>query len=183
MLIAQAKQEENIVEYILYMFQLHDMLRGLNFEENAIREKLASPMAASKDQEEQIMTWYNDLIGQMDKEGLRVKGIVSDVLSKVQELTLLHGMLLQQLNDDKYKKLYEEVNPFIEEYRMKSKDEGVSDILICLNALYAKLLLKLKKVGISDSSEEAFTSFSNLLSHIALRYKEMYQGRLNFSSN
>ena len=36
MLIAQAKQEENIVEYILYMFQLHDMLRGLNFEENAI---------------------------------------------------------------------------------------------------------------------------------------------------
>ena len=66
---------------------------------------------------------------------------------------------------------------------MKSKDEGVSDILICLNALYAKLLLKLKKVGISDSSEEAFTSFSNLLSHIALRYKEMYQGRLNFSAN
>ena len=115
------------------------------------------------------MTWYNDLIGQMDKEGLRVKGIVSDVLSKV-KIALLHGMLLQQLNDDKYKELYEEVNPFIEEYRMKSKDEGVSDILICLNALYAKLLLKLKKVGISDSSEEAFTSFSNLL-HITFDIK------------
>jgi hypothetical protein len=183
MLIAQAKKEENIVEYVLYMFQLHDILRGLKFDEKAVREKLAKPMAKSFDQEEEILNWYKELIAKMASEGLQEKGFVSDVLSKVGELTLLHGMLLQQLNDEKYKAIYNAVIPFVNEYKLKSNEENVSDILICLNALYAKLLLKLKKVEISEASDEAFIAFSNLLSYIAIRYKEMYQGKLSFSLN
>jgi len=183
MLIAQAKKEENIVEYILYMFQLHDILRGLKLDEKAVREKLAKPMAKSHEQEEEIMNWYKELIARMNAEGLHEKGFVSDVLSNVGELTLLHGMLLQQLNDKKYKEIHNAVIPFVNEYKIKSNEENASDILICLNALYAKLLLKLKNVKISAASEEAFTAFSKLLSYIAVRYKEMYQGKLSFSLN
>ena len=47
MLIAQAKKEENVIEYILYMFQLQDLIRGFRFEEESIRSNLAVPMATT----------------------------------------------------------------------------------------------------------------------------------------
>lgn len=183
MLIAQAKKEENVIEYILYMFQLQDLIRGLRFEEESIRSNLAVPMATSKKQEELIMDWYRDLVKKMTNEGLREKGFISDVLSVIGELSLLHGMLMQQLNDKTYAGIFEKARPFIEEYKVKSKDEKVSDILICINAMYAKLLLKLKKTPISKESEEAFTTFSALLAYLAIKYKEMYQGKLSYSLN
>lgn len=183
MLIAQAKKEENVVEYILYMFQLQDLIRGLNFEEDAIRSNLATPMAQSEKDEEKIMLWYKDLIKKMKREGLGEKGFISDVLSLVGELSLLHGMLMQQLNDKTYIGVFEKAMPFIQEYKVKSHDEKVSDILICINAMYAKLLLKLKKTPISKESEEAFSTFSALLAYLAIKYKEMYQGKLSFSLN
>lgn len=75
MLIAQAKKEENVVEYVLYMFQLQDLIRGLRFEEESIRSNLAMPMAKSKEEEELIMDWYRDLVKKMTTEGLREKRV------------------------------------------------------------------------------------------------------------
>lgn len=183
MRIAQAKKEENIVEYILYMFQLHDIIRGLKFDEEAVRYNLAQPMAKSPEDEEEIMNWYLELIADMKKEGLEEKGFTNEVSSKIGELSLLHGMLLQQLKDKKYVGIFETALPFIREFRTKSDDDQISDVLICFNALYAKLLLKLKKAEISEESEEAFKAFSTVLAYLAIKYKEMYQGKLAFSLN
>ena len=183
MRIAQQKKEENIVEYILYMFQLHDILRGLKFDEEAVRYNLVKPMSKSEEDEAEIMKWYLDLIKEMKDEGLTEQGFTSEVSSKVGELSLLHGMLLNQLNDQKYAKIFDVAVPFIHEFRQKLDDSKVSDILICFNALYAKLLLKLKKQNITDESEEAFKAFSTVLAYLALKYKEMYQGKLAFSLN
>ena len=183
MKIAQAKKDSNIVEYILYMFQLHDILRGLNFDEEAVLFNLVKPMADNEEEEKEILDWYMDLMETMQKEGLEKAGFTQEVSSKIGELSLLHGMLLQQLKDDQYEKIFEQAKPFISEFREKSGEDKVSDILICFNALYAKLLLKLKKKDISDESEEGFKAFSTILAYLAMKYKEMYSGRLGFSLN
>jgi hypothetical protein len=183
MLIALAKKEENIVEYILYMFQLHDLIRGLNFDQDAVLYNLVKPMAKSEEQEAEILKWYADLMKEMKADGVAEKGFTHEVSSKVGELSLLHGMLMQQLNDERYAKIFETALPFIQEFRTKTDDDKVSDILICFNAMYAKLILKLKKTNITNESEEAFQSFSTVLAYLAMKYKEMYQGKLTFSLN
>ena len=39
MLIAQQKLKENIAEYILYMYQIEDVIRAYHFDLNKIMEK------------------------------------------------------------------------------------------------------------------------------------------------
>ena len=41
--IAQAKRKENIAEYILYLWQLEDLLRALQFSPEAIYSQLVAP--------------------------------------------------------------------------------------------------------------------------------------------
>ncbi len=183
MKIALAKKEENIVEYVLYMFQLHDLIRGLNFDEEAVFYNLVKPMADNESEEKEIAEWYRNLMATMKKEGLQKSGYIAEVTQKIGELVLLHGMLMQQLNDTRYQKLFKAAEPYIAEFREKSGDTTLSDILVCFNALYAKLLLKLKKKSITEESEEAFTAFSKVLAYLAVKYKEMYQGQLGFSLN
>lgn len=43
MYIAQQKRKENIAEYILYLWQLEDLLRALKFSPEAIYNTLVEP--------------------------------------------------------------------------------------------------------------------------------------------
>ena len=65
--------------------------------------------------------------------------------------------------------------------------DGVSysngNVEVALNAMYGKLLLKLKKQPISKSSEEAFSQIAKMLANLALSYNKMRKGELNFTKN
>ena len=43
MLVAQKKQQENIAEYVLYLFQIEDIVRSLNFDIEQIMEAVVKP--------------------------------------------------------------------------------------------------------------------------------------------
>lgn len=183
MLIAQAKRQENIVEYILYMFQLQDMLRAIKFDEEYIMYNIVHNMSADEEVRKDIMQWYRELITSMKKEGLETSGNTSELNGVISELVLLNGMLINQLKDQKYQQLYDAAQPFVEEFRAKAKNTKASEIMVCLNALYAKLLLKLKKQEISEESEEAFKAFAMQLAYLSKKYKDMYSGKLSYSMN
>ena len=48
--IAQAKRKENIAEYILYLWQLEDLLRALQFSPEAIYSQLVAPRQVEEEQ-------------------------------------------------------------------------------------------------------------------------------------
>lgn len=48
MLIAQQKRKQNIAEYILYLWQLEDLLRALQFSPEAIYSQLVAPTAPTR---------------------------------------------------------------------------------------------------------------------------------------
>ena len=59
----------------------------------------------------------------------------------------------------------------------KSEKSNENDIHLCLNAIYAKLILKLK-TEITEETENAFEHFRNVLAHLSVRYKDMKAGTL-----
>ena len=65
MFIAQQKKKENIAEYILYMWQLEDMLRACDFNAEVISSQLVAPLDLPEEKKEEATRWYAQLARQM----------------------------------------------------------------------------------------------------------------------
>ena len=70
MYIAQSKRKENIAEYILYLWQLEDLLRALQFSPEAVYSQLVQKQERlSEQQKQQALVWYMELAGLLREEG------------------------------------------------------------------------------------------------------------------
>jgi hypothetical protein len=171
MQIAQQKKENNIAEYILYMWQLEDIIRANNFDDSALNKLLVEPLSVDKNTKAQIDAWYRVLIDKMKAQKLDKAGHLSELTELIIELKYLHDTLLNVLNDKAYEKLYLSSKLNIDALRIKSGATEQNDISVCLNGLYGLLLLRLKKQEISSETTEAMLSISRLIAYLASKYK------------
>jgi hypothetical protein len=176
MFIANEKQQQNIAEYILYIFQIEDVLRACHFDRDTIRQNIVLPQAKSEALVEEAMLWYDDIIKEMKSRGLEKKGHLYRVSEVMMELVYLHSTLLDVLKDQKYIDLHERAKPHIEDFRKKSNIGNLQDVDVCFHALYMKLLMRLKKQEISVETEEAFDHMRILLAYLSRAYHRMKNG-------
>ena len=66
MLIAQEIRKTNIAEYILYMWQVEDLLRACSFNPENIENKLVQRFKADEDISREIADWYKNLAMMME---------------------------------------------------------------------------------------------------------------------
>ena len=170
MFIAQQKKKENVAEYVLYMWQLEDVLRAYEFDINKIQLTFIDSTHLSKEKEEEARQWYLHLIEQMQSEGVEKEGHLNANNELLNELSLFHSQLLNNAKELKYLETYYKTLPIIKELRVKSNDNKVSDIEICFTALYGYLLLKLQKKEISSDTESAIAQISGLLRIFSEKY-------------
>ena len=97
MLIAREKKKNNIAEYILYMWQLEDMLRALKLDMEQVDRYLVAGFQADERTSKEIHDWYDNLIAIMQKEKVEEKGHIQALKNTVDELTELHFFLYGQL--------------------------------------------------------------------------------------
>ena len=57
MYIAQRKRKENIAEYILYLWQLEDLLRALQFSPEAIYSQLVQKSELDEAKKQEVFFW------------------------------------------------------------------------------------------------------------------------------
>ncbi len=174
MIIAQHKRSENIAEYVLYMWQIEDLIRASNFEIRRIERSVISEMARSEEEFSEIKQWYIGLISEMREKRIETLGHTSDVSEVVGELYFLHNTLYTGLQDSNYIELYDQAREVIKEYRIKAEVPNMNEIDVCFNALYAKLMLKFNKTNISNASDDAFQKMTSVLRYLARSYKQMY---------
>lgn len=183
MRIAQQKLESNIAEYILYMYQIEDLIRGFNFDLEAICHQMVFPVIEDEAERLAYQNWYEGLIKDLKLQGKKEKGHLNDLEEIKMELFYLHTSLISMLNDEVYKKAFAEAHPFIKEYQQKSGAANLNEIDSCFNALYAKLLLRLKKTEISKETEEAFAKITEVVKLLTKSYHKMKRGDLNYINN
>lgn len=172
MLIARQKRKTNIAEYVLYMWQVEDLIRAHQFNIDLIEKNLISQYSQPEKIKNEVRDWYANLMLMMYREDIREKGHLSMLTALIDELTDLHVRLINREEQSDYKELYRKTAGYIEEFRKKSARPEAGDIETSLNALYGLLLLRLKRQSVSRETEIAMASFSRLLamlSHIFLQ--------------
>lgn len=183
MLISQQKLEENIAEYMLYMYQIEDVIRAYQFDVDNIINQFVKPQLPDETLLPHYRKWYNGLILQMQDQHIEKNGHLIELNEILVELSFLHNMLIGQAQDSKYVALVDAANPYIDEFKEKSNLKEKNDIEIMFGALYMKLLLRLQKKEISPETEEAFDSMRILLAYLSQSYHKMKRGELNFLNN
>ena len=70
MFIAKQKRKENIAEYILYLWQLEDLLRALDLNADRIYRQLIEPQTQlNEEQKQALLFWYIDMVNLLKSEG------------------------------------------------------------------------------------------------------------------
>ncbi|MDD2634683.1 MAG: DUF4924 family protein [Bacteroidales bacterium] len=170
MIVANLKKEENIVEYIIYIRQIQDILRAIDFDINKIEKLIISRYDVDETKKNEIRQWYSNLIIEMKNQNLEVSGDIDEIKKLIEELSILNENLLNTKGEIKHNELYRWAAGNIEEYRKLSKAGKISDVEVCINAVQSLLLLRLKKEPISDETAQAMQTFSNVLANLALEW-------------
>jgi hypothetical protein len=178
MLIAQEKRKSNIAEFVLYMWQVEDLIRAARFDIHQINEQVILKFRQPGTTLDEIRSWYGNLITLMAEERLIEKGHISYLNKLVRELNDLHLRLLHAPGQEKYKQLYREAGDHIKSFMAKSPEPFSSEVEACLTGLYGYLMLRLKHSEVSAETREAMTSFSNLLAALSIRFREIEEGKM-----
>ncbi len=71
MIIAKQKRKENIAEYLLYMWQVEDLIRANNFDIEVIRKTVINRYDQPEPIRAEIAVWYEELIEMMRGEDVK----------------------------------------------------------------------------------------------------------------
>ena len=77
MIIAEQKRKENIAEYLLYMYQVEDMIRANQLDLDGVEQTLISKFEVSYELKREMREWYKTLITMMRDEKKEQAGHLS----------------------------------------------------------------------------------------------------------
>lgn len=179
MLIAQQKRKENIVEYILYLYQIEDLIRAFQFDMSRIEANLVSQYQGDEKTKREISEWYKNLVAMMQKEGVQTKGHLQFLINLINELNELHLKLMESGIDKAYVSEFQSISGLITELNMKG-NTVINDVQTCLDAVYGFLLLRIQKKEITAETTEAIKRINNWLGHLSKLFKDFELGELHF---
>lgn len=174
MFISQQLRKQNIVEYLLYMWQVEDIIRAYGCNITLLRKEYIANFDYTDEQKEEMLDWYGNLVRMINQEGCRESGHIQINKIVVQQLVELHEQLIASPKFPFYSSEYYKVLPFIVELRNKGS-KNTNEIETCLNALYGFMMLRLQKKEITQNTENAvkeITIFLGMLSDYYFKEKE-----------
>ncbi|MBF1442971.1 MAG: DUF4924 family protein [Prevotella pallens] len=189
MLIAKELRKKSIAEYLLYMWQIEDIIRAYQCSLTKIRREYIDKFDYTDVQKDEEEDWFGDLIRMMNQEGCRESGHLQINKVVMQSLNELHAQLLASSKFPFYSAEYYRVLPFIVELRGKTKQVadrmarknepnlkeiaanlGHSEIETCFDLLYGVMMLRLQKKEISHETEVALKEITTLIGMLSDYY-------------
>lgn len=181
MFVAKEKKEENIAEYILYMWQIEDLIRASQLNLDAIQQNIIAPSSLSPDKKKQLLEWYSDLIEMMRAENIQQTGHLQFVSNVLGDLIDLHYALVKsQKHADYTAQLYKAL-PYMADFIRRSEvaSHAKDEIEGCFIFLYGVLLLRLQRKPLTQETKQAFAQISKLIALLSLKYKQFQLGALD----
>lgn len=179
MKIAKQLKETNIAEYILYMFQLEDILRAYGCDADRVVNEYVARFEWSDEEKEAEAEWLSWMCTMMYEEGKTESGHLLSNLGTISLLTDLHLQLLDSPKHAFYSAAYYKALPFIVEYRQKSKGEDALELQNCFDLLYSVMLLRLQKREIGKGTQEAVAAVRHLIALLADAWQKEKAGELD----
>lgn len=142
-------KQENIAEYILYLWQIEDYLRAFPQHAEATPE-------------------LHELNEMMHREGIVEGGHLALANNALSELESLHAALLDE--DAMYRAAIIRLTPQLNLLKAKTDRPTMSDIEACLILLYQIMLLRLQKKEISAETAAVQQQATQVLQFLSKTY-------------
>ena len=179
MFVQKELHEKNIAEYLLYMWQVEDMIRAACLDSDRLYETVIKSSGRSEADCAEWKQWYDDLIEMMRVEGKTEQGHLQINENVLMLLEDLHTRLLDSHKQPEYRDLYYKALPFIVEFRAKNHEQQNEELRDCFNLLYGVWLLKVQGKPVSAGTEQAVKAVSAFIGKLAVLYREDKEGTLD----
>lgn len=179
MLTYQAKRKENIIEYILQIFQIEDILRAFNLNLQQIENTIIKPLNLPETAHKEMLNWYSNLIILVEKDKIQKTGHFQFIKNLISDLHDFHLRLLTFETDQEYLNTYKSVAGLINEFKRKTTGE-MNQIEVCLTALYGVYLLKLSNKPITNETLFATNQFEKWLTKLSNLFLRFEAGDFEF---
>jgi hypothetical protein len=181
MYISRKLKQENIVEYLLYMWQVEDLLRANELDIDKITVNVVDKYQLDEAQRAELVEWYDHLIEMMRREQVEKSGHLQINKNVIINLTDLHLQLMRCSKYPYYQAAYYQALPFIVEYRTKSAAAAdLPELENCFEALYGVWMLKLRHREISADTAKAMESIVQFMGLLSDYYFQDKKGKLKF---
>jgi len=171
MIVASKKRKENIAEYLLYMWQIEDLIRANGLDIDKIRTNIIDKFNLDETQRREMTEWYESLIDMMRREGVTEHGHLQMNKNILNQLVQLHQALLKDPAFPEYTAGFYRTLPYIVELRGKAGENQVGEIETCFTALYGMLMMRLQQKETSEATRNAIAQISRF---IALLSKDFH---------
>lgn len=179
MITASEKKRENIAEYLLYMWQIEDLIRAYGLDIDKIQENIIDRYSGLDDaKRKEMREWYESLIDMMRREGVAEKGHLQLNRNVIIDLDDLNRRLLADTKFASYAAQFYHTLPLIVELRAKAGENKAGEIETAFNALYGILMLRLQGKEISEETQQAAAQISKFLALLSHYYKKDYNNEL-----
>ena len=180
MFIAQELRKTNIAEYLLYMWQVENIIRAYDCSLSRIRREYIERFEYDDEQKEELADWYGNLIRMMNQEGCREQGHLQINKVTMQTLVELHAQLLASTKFPFYNAEYYRVLPYIVELRNRGANKDENEVETCFNSLYGVMMLRLQQKEITPNTAHAIKEITTFIGMLSDYYKKDKEEGLKF---
>ncbi len=176
--IAQSRRKENIAEYILYLWQIEDLLRALQFSPEAIYSQFVAPRNLTEEQQNIFLMWYMDIAALLREEGKESAGHLDHTLHLIADMHNLHLQLMQLPVGAQYRAVVARLEPYLPTLRNVLAKGNVSDTELCFRALYAAMLYRIKGGG-DSAINDTLEYISPVIGALTAMYHKVERGEIH----
>ncbi len=168
---AKQRRENNISEYIIFQYQMEDLVRAYQFDMAEIEEYVVKHFPISEEEKEEKRTYFKQLIAEMKAEGVEQEGHLKANQEIVDKVLELHFKLLTE--DKEYQQLFNAVRPSIQLYLQKAEGKVTNPIQVCINGVYGYLLCKMTGKPVAEEDKKHVEAFGDLLAYLSYNFKAL----------
>ena len=163
MFVAKKLRSQSISAYLIYMYQVEDLIRAYGLDADRIAAEYLPRFGYDEQQMREAKEWYESLARMMREEGKEETGHVRVVQNTLELLEDRHQELLADNNEHDYRAAYYKALPHIVALRTQGNNKAKHEMENCIDALYGATLLRMQGKELSASTQAALKPISELL--------------------
>lgn len=163
MFIAQKLRSQSVSAYLIYMYQVEDLVRAYGLDADRIAAEYLPRFGYDEKQMAEAKVWYESLTRMMREEGKEQAGHVRVVQNTLDLLEDRHQEFLADSDEREYRDAYYKALPHIVALRAQGNNRDKHEMENCIDALYGATLLKMQGKELSAGTQAALKPISELL--------------------
>ena len=128
MIVSKHKKDNDIAGYVLYMWQIEDLIRAAGLDMAEIERNIIPRYEQPEDVKKEIREWYENLVTMMKNEKIENSGHLQVITNTVNDMNKIHVQLMHSSKEAAYQQQFMKAVPLIKELEPKMQQQPRHDV-------------------------------------------------------